>query len=126
MARARSGNAIQSKIQMTIYGEPFTGKSTMASQFAYMKNPDGSPFKVLYLDPESGSIKEYSQKRSLNDYISYDTYNTNTISNTDTFKNKSPIVNSSNGTAQISQIPKANIIHAYSAKDTISNLNTED
>lgn len=72
------------------------------------------------------TIKEYSQKRSLNDYISYDTYNTNTISNTDTFKNKSPIVNSSNGTAQISQIPKANIIHAYSAKDTISNLNTED
>ena len=76
------------------------------------------------------TIKEYLQKRSLNDYISYDTYNTHTISNTDTFKNKSPIVNSSNGTAQISQIPKANTIHAYgysdSAKDTISNLNTED
>lgn len=75
-------------------------------------------------------FKEYLQKRSLNDYISYDTYNTHTISNTDTFKNKSPIVNSSNGTAQISQIPKANTIHAYgysdSAKDTISNLNTED
>lgn len=75
-------------------------------------------------------FKEYLQKRSLNDYISYDTYNTHTISNTDTFKNKSPIVNSSNGTAQISQISKANIIHAYgysdSAKDTISNLNTED
>lgn len=72
-------------------------------------------------------IKEYLQKRSLNDYISYDTYNTNTISNTDTFKNKSPIVNSSNGTIQIS---KANTIRAYgysdSAKDTISNLNTED
>ena len=31
----------------------------MASQFAYMKNPDGSPFKVLYLDPESGSIDDY-------------------------------------------------------------------
>lgn len=73
------------------------------------------------------TIKEYLQKRSLNDYISYDTYNTNTISNTDTFKNKSPIVNSSNGTAQIS---KANTIRAYgysdSAKNTISNLNTED
>lgn len=43
------------------------------------------------------TIKEYLQKRSLNDYISYDTYYTHTISNTDTFKNKSPIVNSSNG-----------------------------
>lgn len=73
------------------------------------------------------TIKEYLQKHSLNDYISYDTYNTNTISNTDTFKNKSPIVNSSNGTVQIS---KANTIRAYgysdSAKNTISNLNTED
>lgn len=59
MARARVASAIQSKIQMILYGEPFTGKSTMASQFAYMKNPDGSPFKVLYLDPESGSIDDY-------------------------------------------------------------------
>lgn len=30
------------------------------------------------------TIKEYLKKRSLNDYISYDTYNTHTISNTDT------------------------------------------
>ena len=72
-------------------------------------------------------IKRTKIRTIMNDYISYDTYNTNTISNTDTFKNKSPIVNSSNGTIQIS---KANTIRAYgysdSAKDTISNLNTED
>jgi hypothetical protein len=59
MARARSGSLVKSKIQMILFGKPFTGKSTMASQFAYMKNPDGSPFKVLYLDPESGSIDDY-------------------------------------------------------------------
>ena len=73
------------------------------------------------------TIREYSQKRSLNDYISYDTDKTNTIINTDTFKNTSPIVNGSNGTISIS---KSNAVRAYgysdSAKDTISNLNTKD
>ena len=77
------------------------------------------------------TIKEYSQKRSLNDYISYDTDKTNTISNTDTFKNTAPVhapvISSSNGTVTLS---KANAVRAYgysdSAKDTISNLNTED
>lgn len=59
MARARSGSLVKSKIQMILFGDTFTGKSTMASQLAYMKNPDGSPFKVLYLDPESGSIDDY-------------------------------------------------------------------
>jgi hypothetical protein len=59
MATARSASAIQSKIQMILFGEQFTGKSTMASQFAYMKNTDQKPFRVLYLDPESGSIDDY-------------------------------------------------------------------
>lgn len=44
---------------MIIYGEQFTGKSTMAMQFAYFKRPDGKPFRVLFLDPESGSIDDY-------------------------------------------------------------------
>lgn len=59
MARARSGSCVKSKIQMVIFGEQFTGKSTLALQFAYMKNEDGSPFKVLYLDAENGSIDDY-------------------------------------------------------------------
>jgi len=45
-----------------IFGEPFTGKSTLASQLAYFKRPDGKPFRVLYLDPESGSIDDYLEK----------------------------------------------------------------
>jgi hypothetical protein len=28
-------------------------------QFAYFKRPDGKPFRVLYLDPETGSIDDY-------------------------------------------------------------------
>ena len=59
MAKARKASVTQSKIGMILYGEPFTGKSTMAMQFAYFKRPDGKPFRVLYLDPETGSIDDY-------------------------------------------------------------------
>lgn len=59
MARSRSGGAVQSKIQMILFGAPFTGKSTLALQSAYLKRPDGKPFRVLYIDPESGSIDDY-------------------------------------------------------------------
>lgn len=59
MAKARKASSTQSKIGMIIYGEQFTGKSTMAMQFAYFKRPDGKPFRVLYLDPETGSIDDY-------------------------------------------------------------------
>jgi hypothetical protein len=59
MAKARSAAVTQAKLNMIIYGEPFTGKSTLAMQLAYFKRPDGKPFRVLYLDPESGSIDDY-------------------------------------------------------------------
>lgn len=59
MAKARTASKIQSKLGTLIFGEQFTGKSTLASQLAYFKRPDGKPFRVLYLDPESGSIDDY-------------------------------------------------------------------
>lgn len=59
MAKARKASLTQSKLGMLLYGEQFTGKSTMAMQLAYFKNPDGKPFRVLYLDPETGSIDDY-------------------------------------------------------------------
>ena len=58
MAVARKGSKVQSKIQMLLYGEQGTGKSTIASQLLYLKRPDGKPFRVLYLDAESGSIDD--------------------------------------------------------------------
>ena len=67
MAKARKGAAIQSKLMMILYGEPFTGKSTLASQLVYFKRPDGKPFRVLYLDPESGSIDDYIEDMIDND-----------------------------------------------------------
>lgn len=59
MAKARKASVTQNKLGMILYGEQFTGKSTMAMQFAYFKRPDGKPFRVLYLDPETGSIDDY-------------------------------------------------------------------
>lgn len=59
MAKARKASVTQSKLGMILYGEQFTGKSTMAMQLAYFKRPDGKPFRVLYLDPETGSIDDY-------------------------------------------------------------------
>ena len=59
MAKARKASVTQSKLGMIVYGEQFTGKSTMAMQLAYFNRPDGKPFRVLYLDPETGSIDDY-------------------------------------------------------------------
>ena len=59
MARGRTASKIQKKLNFLCFGEPFTGKSTFASQFAYMRNEDGSPMRVLYIDAESGSIDNY-------------------------------------------------------------------
>lgn len=62
MARARKAKATQSKLMTLLYGQQGTGKSTLAMQLAYFKNPDGSPFKILYLDAEGGSIDDYLQE----------------------------------------------------------------
>ena len=59
MARGRTATKIQKKLNFLCFGEPFSGKSTFASQFAFMHNEDGSPMKVLYIDAESGSIDNY-------------------------------------------------------------------
>lgn len=66
MAKARSAAVTQAKLNMIIYGEPFTGKSTLAMQLAYFKRTDGKPFRVLYLDPESGSIDDYLESLEQN------------------------------------------------------------
>lgn len=58
MARARSGSVIKPKLNMLFYGEPGVGKSTMALQIAHFKREDGTPFRVLVLDAESGGCEE--------------------------------------------------------------------
>lgn len=52
----RSAFSVRKKLRMLVYGEPFTGKSTFSSQFAYFKRDDGTDFRVLYIDTEGGSL----------------------------------------------------------------------
>lgn len=58
MAVARSGSIIKPKLNMLFFGEPGVGKSTMALQVARFKRDDGTPFRVLVLDAESGGCEE--------------------------------------------------------------------
>ena len=58
MAIARSGSVIKPKLNVLVYGEPGTGKSTIALQLAYFKREDGTPFRVAVLDAESGGCEE--------------------------------------------------------------------
>ena len=44
----RNAFSVRKKLRMLVYGEPFTGKSTIAMQFAYLKRTDGEDFRVLY------------------------------------------------------------------------------
>ena len=66
MARGRTASKIQKKLNFLCFGQTFAGKSTFASQFAYMHNEDGSPMKVLYIDAESGSIDNYLDEMEAN------------------------------------------------------------
>ena len=59
MARARKGGLIKTKLGFLLYGKQGSGKSSMALDFARMKREDGSPFRLIYLDSEAGSIDTY-------------------------------------------------------------------
>lgn len=58
MAQARKGSKINSKLAFLIFGEQGTWKSSLCLDFAKMKRPDGTSFRVLYIDAESGSIDD--------------------------------------------------------------------
>ena len=59
MAKGRIAKQAQVKLNMIIYGDTFTGKTTLASQLAYFKRPDGKPFRILYIDAETGGLDTY-------------------------------------------------------------------
>lgn len=62
MATGRGGYAVQTKLGFLIYGEQGCWKSSLASEFIKFKREDGKPFRVLYIDPEQGSIDSYLEK----------------------------------------------------------------
>lgn len=62
MAIGRGGSAVQTKLGFLIYGEQGTWKSSLCAEFIKFKREDGKPFRVLYIDPEQGSIDSYLEK----------------------------------------------------------------
>lgn len=58
MAQARRGGQVQSKLGFLIYGNKGTWKSSLAAELGDMKNEQGEPMRVLYIDTENGSIDD--------------------------------------------------------------------
>lgn len=63
MARARKGNVAKNSLKVASYGKQGSRKSNLMVDFAKMKNEKEEPFKVLYLDPENGSIDGFALER---------------------------------------------------------------
>lgn len=55
----RKGNAVATKLGFLIYGTFGSWKSSLCLDFMRMKTEKGDPFKVLYIDAESGSVDSY-------------------------------------------------------------------
>lgn len=59
MATGRGGSNVRTNLAFLIYGEQGTWKSSLCLEFLKYKREDGKPFRVLFLDPEQGSIDSY-------------------------------------------------------------------
>lgn len=59
MAKARSGSAVKKGLKFFVYGKQGMRKSSFALDFMKMKNEEGRPLRVFYLDTEFGSIDNY-------------------------------------------------------------------
>lgn len=58
MARARSGGSVKPKLNILAYGPTGAGKSSILLQMAYFKREDGTPWRILLIDNESGGADE--------------------------------------------------------------------
>lgn len=62
MAIGRGGNKIKTRLGFLVYGDYGTWKSSFCLESLKLKNEDGSPFKVLFIDPENGGVDTYLDK----------------------------------------------------------------
>lgn len=58
MAQGRKASRVKTKINMLLYGDYFTDKTTFGLQMAMLKNEDGRPFRVLVPDAEQGGADD--------------------------------------------------------------------
>lgn len=54
MAQAQKGSRFNHKINMYVYGDPFTGKTTLGLELAKLHDENGKPMRLLVIDCESG------------------------------------------------------------------------
>lgn len=66
MARARSGGSVKPKLNILAYGPTGAGKSTLLLQMAYFKRDDGTPWRILLMDIESGGADEVIEELESN------------------------------------------------------------
>ncbi|PKR83522.1 hypothetical protein [Heyndrickxia camelliae] len=59
MAVAKRGSAVKKGLKFFVFGEAGTWKSSFSLDFMKMKNEDGRPLRVLYIDCETGSVDNY-------------------------------------------------------------------
>lgn len=59
MARASRGKGVKKSLKFLIYGTSGSRKSSRALDFMRMTTENGRPFRVLYLDIETGSVDYY-------------------------------------------------------------------
>ena len=62
MATGRVGNKIKTRLGFLLYGDYGTWKSSFCLESLKLKNEDGRPFKVLFIDPENGGVDTYLDK----------------------------------------------------------------
>ena len=62
MATGRGGNKIKTRLGFLLYGDYGTWKSSFCLESLKLKNEDGTPFKVLFIDPENGGVDTYLDK----------------------------------------------------------------
>ena len=62
MATGRGGNKIKTRLGFLLYGDYGTWKSSFCLESLKLKNEDGKPFKVLFIDPENGGVDTYLDK----------------------------------------------------------------
>lgn len=60
--KTRQAGQVQSKLVILLYGATFSGKTTLGLELAYLKRPDGKPFRVAVVDAEGGGVDDALNK----------------------------------------------------------------
>lgn len=62
MATGRGGNRIKTRLGFLLYGDYGTWKSSFCLESLKLKDENGRPFRVLFIDPENGGVDTYLDK----------------------------------------------------------------